>query len=229
MPQEAYGRSMQQRVDGTRARAVDDTGAAAPTPLFLAYLGALVLAAAAAFHGGFGQDAVADFLLLAAIVTGSVLVLFAVLMIWSARAGHRADALAAARPGALVLRGGRAAGLRRAVSALRTEVPFVPVGLTLLADDRGFEVWCGSAEHPLRLGRAPWEAVSDIRVTRVTRLGRATGGITVTVLDGSEGAAVELPFAVLGSGLGGLAVPSGPELEQLVCALRARRTASVEA
>ena len=33
MPQEAYGRSMQQRVDGTRARAVDDTGAAAPTPL----------------------------------------------------------------------------------------------------------------------------------------------------------------------------------------------------
>jgi hypothetical protein len=218
-----------QRNDGARARVADDSGAAAPTPLFLAYLGALVLAAAAAFHGGFGTDAVVDFLLLAAIVTGSVLVLFAVLMVWAARAGHRAAALAAARPGALVLRGGRAHGLRRAVRALRTEVPFLPIGLTLLADDTGFEVWCGSAEHPVRLGRAPWEAISDIRVTRITRLGRATGGITVTVLDGADGAGVELPFAVLGSGLGGIAVPAGPELEQLVCALRTRRAASVEA
>jgi hypothetical protein len=166
-----------QRNDGTRARAADDTGAAAPTPLFLAYLASLGLAAAGSFFGGFGTDAVIDFLLLAAIVSGSVLVLFAVLMIWSARAGHRVAALAAARPGALVLRGARARGLRRAVRALRTDVPFVPVGLTLLADETG----------------------------------------------------VELPFAVLGSGLGGLAVPDGPELEHLVCALRARRAASVDA
>ncbi|WP_284299477.1 hypothetical protein [Homoserinibacter gongjuensis] len=99
-----------QRNDGTRARAADDTGAAAPTPLFLAYLASLGLAAAGSFFGGFGTDAVIDFLLLAAIVSGSVLVLFAVLMIWSARAGHRVAALAAARPGALVLRGARARG-----------------------------------------------------------------------------------------------------------------------
>lgn len=228
MPHAAYAPLMQ-RNDGTRARAADDTGAAAPTPLFLAYLASLGLAAAGSFLGGFGTDAVVDFLLLAAIVSGSVLVLFAVLMIWSARAGHRVAALAAARPGALVLRGARARGLRRAVRALRTDVPFVPVGLTLLADDTGFEVWCGSAEHPVRLGRAPWERVADIRVTRVTRLGRATGGITVTMLDGADETGVELPFAVLGSGLGGLAVPDGPELEHLVCALRARRAASVDA
>ncbi len=228
MPHEAYSPLMR-RNDGPRVRAADDTGTAAPTPLFLAYLVSLALAAVAAFFGGFGTDAVIDFLLLAAIVTGGVLVLFAVLMVWSTRAGHRAAALAAARPGALVLRGGRARGLRRAVRALRTEVPFVPIGLTLLADTTGFEVWCGSAEHPVRLGRVPWESVADIRVTRVTRLGRATGGVTVTVLDGAAGAGVELPFAVLGSGLGGLAVPDGPELEQIVCALRARRAASVDA
>jgi hypothetical protein len=218
-----------QRNDGTHARAADDTGTATPTPLFLAYLGALVLAAGAAFRGGFGTDAVVDFLLLAALVTGSVLVLFAVLMIWSARAGLRVAAIATARPGALVLRGGRARGLRRAARALRTDVPFVPIGLTLLADDTGFEVWCGSAEHPVRLGRAPWEAVSDIRVTRVTRLGRATGGITVTVLDGRDGEGVDLPLVVLGSGLGALGALAGTELEQLVCALRSRRAASVDA
>ncbi|WP_284299479.1 hypothetical protein [Homoserinibacter gongjuensis] len=63
----------------------------------------------------------------------------------------------------------------------------------------------------------------------MTRLGRATGGITVTMLDGADETGVELPFAVLGSGLGGLAVPDGPELEHLVCALRARRAASVDA
>lgn len=228
MPLEAYAPLMQ-RNDGSRVRAADDTGSAAPTPLFLAYLASLGLSAFAAFFGGLGTDAVIDFLLLAAIVTGGVLVLFAVLMIWSARAGHRAAALSTARPGALVLRGARARGLRRAVRALRTDVPFVPLGLTLLADDTGFEVWCGSAEHPVRLGRASWERVADIRVTRVTRLGRATGGITVTVLDGPDEAGVELPFAVLGSGLGGLTVPDGPELENIVCTLRARRAAGVEA
>lgn len=228
MPLGAYAPLMQ-RKDGARARVADDAGTAAPTPLFLAYLASLGLSAAAAFFGGVGTDAVVDFLLLAAIVTGGVLVLFAVLMIWSARAGHRVAALATARPGAIVLRGGRARGLRRAVRALRTDVPFVPIGLTLLADDTGFEVWCGSAEHPVRLGRVPWERVADIRVTRVTGLGRATGGITVTVLDGSDDAGVELPFAVLGSGLGGLAVPDGPELEHIVCALRARRAAGVDA
>lgn len=182
-----------------------------------------------ALRGGMRSEAMIDFLLLAAIVSGAVLVLFAVVMIWAARAGQRAAVLAAARPGALVLRSGRASGVRRAVRALRTEVPFVPLGLTLLADHTGFEVWCGSPERPVRLSRAAWDAVADIRVTRVTRLGRASGGITVAVLDGDDGAPVELPFVVLGSGLGGLGAPSGPDLERIVCALRERRTASVGA
>lgn len=216
-------------VESARPRVLDDTGAAAPTPLFLAYLGALALAALACFRGGIDVRATVDFLLLAAIVTGSVLVLFAGLMIWSTRAGQRAAALAAARPGALVLRGTRARGLARAVRALRTEVPFVPIGITLLADDSGIEVWSGSAEHPVRLGRAPWDAVADIRVTRVTRLGRSVGGITVSVRDGADGALVELPFAALGSGLGGLSVPTGVQLESLVEALRARRADAVPA
>lgn len=218
-----------QRNLGVRARVADDTGTAAPTPLFLAYVCSLALSGAAALRGGMSADAMADFLLLAAIVSGTVLVLFAVVMIWSARAGQRAAVIAAARPGALVLRAGRASGARRAVRALRTEVPFVPLGLTLLADHTGFEVWCGSPEHPVRLGRAPWDAVADIRITRVTRLGRASGGITVTVLDGAGGAPVEIPFVVLGSGLGGLAAPCGTELEHIVCSLRDRRIAAVEA
>jgi len=211
------------RDESARPRLRDDSGAAAPTPLFLAYLAALVLSALAAFRGGVDSRSTADFLLLAAIVTGTVLVLFAGLMIWSTRARQRAAALAAARPGALVLRGTRARGLSRAVRALRTEVPFVPIGLTLLADDSGIEVWSGSAEHPVRLGRAPWDAVADIRVTRVTRWGRSTGGITVSVLDGEDAGLVELPFAVLGSGLGGLSVPTGAHLEGLGDALPARR------
>lgn len=218
-----------QRNLGVRARVVDDAGATAPTPLFVAYISSLGLSGAAALRGGVGEHAMADFLLLAALVSGTVLVLFAGVMIWSARAGQRAAVIAAARPGAVVLRAGRATGARRAVRALRTEVPFVPVGLTLLADHTGFEVWCGSPEHPVRLGRAPWDAVSDVRVTRVSRLGRASGGITVTVLDGAGGAPVEIPFVILGSGLGGLAVPSGPELEHIACALGARRIEALEA
>lgn len=217
-----------QRILGVRARVADDTGTTTPTPLFLAYVSSLALSGAAALRGGVSADAMADFLLLAALVTGTVLVLFAVLMIWSARAGQRAAVLAAARPGALVLRAGRAAGARRAVRALRTEVPFVPIGLTLLADDSGFEVWCGSPEHPVRLGRAAWDGVADIRITRVTRLGRASGGITVSVLADADDATVDVPFVVLGSGLGGLAAPCGTELELIVDALRERRAAAVE-
>src|SRR5690606_16409273 len=144
-------------------------------------------------------------------------------MIWAARAGQRAAVIAAARPGAIVLRAGRARGARRAVQALRAEVRFVPLGLTLLADDMGFEVWCGSPEHPVRLGRVAWDAVAEVRVSRVTRLGRASGGITVVVRDASDGAAVEVPFLVLGSGLGGLGAPTGPQLEHIACALGARR------
>jgi hypothetical protein len=208
---------------------VGDSGSAAPTPLFLAFLGALVLCGVAAFHGGFALSSVTDFLLLAAIVTGATLVLFAGLMVWSTRAGHRVAVIASLRPGAVVLRGARARGLRSAVRSLHTDVPFVPIGLTLLADDTGFEVWAGSPEHPLRLGRAPWESVVDIRVTRVTRWGRATGGFTVTVVSGPDAGRTELPFAVLGAGLGGLSAPTGAELERIVEALRERRAESVSA
>ncbi len=214
-------------VGSARPRLVDDRGAAAPTPLFVAYVVALALSAVATFRGGVDARAIADFVLLAATLTGAALVLFAALMIWATRGRQRASALAAARPGALVLRGTRARGLAAAVRALRSEVPFVPIGVTLLADHRGLEVWSGAAEHPVRLGRAPWDAVADVRVTHVTRFGRSTGGITVSVLDGVDGGVVELPFAVLGSGLGGLSVPKGPELELIVESLRDRRADSV--
>ncbi|MFT4028739.1 MAG: hypothetical protein QM675_02595 [Protaetiibacter sp.] len=212
----------------TRVGAVDE-GAASPTPLFFAFLGALVLCGAVAFRRGFAPGGVTDFLLLAAIVTGTTLVLYAGLMLWATRAGQRVQVIAALRPEALVLHGARARGLRSAVRSLHTDVPFVPIGLTLLADQTGFEVWAGSPEHPIRLGRAPWESVADIRVTRVALWGRAAGGITVTVVPGPDARLVELPFAVLGAGLGGLSAPSGAELEQLAEVLRARRAESLDA
>ncbi|QNO37858.1 hypothetical protein H4J02_02110 [Protaetiibacter sp. SSC-01] len=214
-------------VDSARPRLTDDTGAAAPTPLFLAYVVALVLSALAAFRGGVDTRATVDFLLLAAIVTGSALVLFAGLMIWSTRGGQRAVALAAARPGAVVLRAMHAHGLRRAVRSLRVEAQYVPIGLTLLADDSGFEVWSGSAEHPVRLGRTPWDGVVDVRVGHVSRLGRATDGLVVTVVDGDR--TIELPFAVVGAGFGGLWAPGAGELERFVAALHERRTDFVHA
>lgn len=220
---------MERIPDEAGASFSDDAGSAPPTPLFLAFLGALALSAVAVFWNGFGVGAVADFLLLAAVITGATLVMYAFLMIWATRAAQRADALALARPGALVVRAGRARGLSRMTRALRTEVPFVPLGLTLVADHTGLEVWVGPAEHPIRLARAPWEAVVEVRVTRVTRFGRAAGGLTVIVRDGEGGAAVELPVAVLGSGLGGLSVPTGVELEAIAEAIRERRTAAQHA
>ncbi|RQP08816.1 MAG: hypothetical protein EAS51_13565 [Microbacteriaceae bacterium] len=214
-------------LDSARPRLRDESGAAAPTPLFLAYVATLGLSALGAFSGGVDSRAVVDFLLLASIVTGAALVLFAGLMIWSTRAGQRTSALAAARPGALVVRAMRAHGLRAAVRRVGIETPFVPIGLTLLADDAGFEVWGGSAEHPVRLGRALWDEVVEVRVAHVARLGRGTDGLVVTVADDDH--TVELPFAVVGSGFGGLWAPAGGELERFVLAMLDRRTGAVHA
>jgi len=199
---------------------------ATPTPLFLGFLGALVLSAAVTFRDGLTLTAAADFLMLAALIAVSVLAAFAVAMVWAARAAQRAAVLAEARPGAVVLRAQRAPGLAPAVHALSAEIPVVPIGLTIVADDSGIEVWSGSPEHLLRIGRAPWHAVADIRVTRMTRMGRAGGGIVVTVFDPSTESMSELPFAIVGVGLGGLFAPTGARLEAIVTALNSRRIAA---
>lgn len=203
------------------------SGRTTPTPLFLGFLGALALSAVMAFHDGLTLDAAAGFLMLAAVIAACVLGAFAVVMIWGARAGQRAEVLAQARPDAVVLRAQRAPRLAGAVHALNAEVAVVPLGLTIVADDAGFEVWSGSPEHLLRVGRAPWEAVADIRVTRVTRMGRAGGGIVLTVADPSgDGGPIELPFALVGVGLGGLFAPTGARLTSIVAALESRRIAA---
>lgn len=199
---------------------------AAPTPLFLGFLGALALSAAITFHDGLSLTAAADFLAIAAIIAVMVGIAFATAMVWGVRAAQRADVLAQARPGAVVLRAQRAPGLAPAAHALRADIPVMPIGLTLVADDSGIEVWSGSPENLLRVGRAPWHAVADVRATRVTRMGRAGGGIVVTVLDPSGDAMTELPFAIVGVGLGGLFAPTGARLEAIVAALNARRTAA---
>lgn len=198
---------------------------ATPTPLFLGFLGALALSAAMTFHDGLSLTAAADFLVLAGIIAVVVLTAFTVAMVWAARAAQRAAVLESARPGALVLRAQRAPGLAPAVHALSAEIPVMPIGLTIVADDSGIEVWAGSPENLLRVGRAPWHTVADIRVTRMTRMGRAGGGIVVSVFDGS-GATTELPFAIVGVGLGGLFAPTGPRLESVVAALNTRRIAA---
>ncbi|AYF97499.1 hypothetical protein [Protaetiibacter intestinalis] len=213
--------------DGDEAR-LPPAPRTAPTPLFLGFLGALVVVGGVAFRAGFTVSALADFLLLAAIVTGLVLVVFAWLMIWATRAAQRAERLAAARPGAVVIRAVGSRGLRRAVAALRTEVAFLPLGFTVVADRTGIEVWGGSAEHPLRIGRAPWDAVADIAIVRVSRAGRAADGLSVAILDGVEGSRVELPIAVVGYGLGGLFAPRRPQLLELHRELTVRRSAALE-
>lgn len=220
---------MSRNDDDARAQALDavDAGRASPTPLFLGFLGALVLSAVVAFHGGFTLLAAADFLVLTAIITVTVMIIFVAAMIWAARAAQRAAVLAAARPGAVVLQAQRAPGLAQGLDALRAEVLVVPIGLTIVADDSGLEVWSGSAEQPLRLGRAPWQVIAEVRATRVTRWGRAGGGITVTLAGDPDAAPIELPFAVVGHGLGGLFAPSGPRLEALVDALELRRIAAL--
>ncbi len=205
---------------------IDDAGTSSPTPLFIAFVTTLALAALFAYRGGPSTNATLDFLVLAATVSVAVLGAFGGLVLWSTRAGHRAANLAAVRPGAVVARSTRAAGLQRAMRTLPNRPPFVPLGLTLLADDTGVELWAGSAEHPLRLGRAPWEAVADVRVTHVTRWGRAADGISVSIRGGEHGSTVELPFALVGSGLAGLFTPPREELDALVVELERRRLAS---
>jgi len=197
-----------------------------PTPLFLAYLGGLALAGAACFRRGIGVTALSEFLVLAAVVTGATLLMFAALLVVAARSHQRTTVLEQARPGAIVVPAADARGVHRAARALRVEVSGLPISLSLLADDTGFEVWSGSPEHPVRLGRAAWQHVLFVRVADVTRWGRVASGLVVTVV-GYDGATVELPFVVRGAGLGGLAARQAGELETLVAELRARRTASV--
>lgn len=210
-----------------RARVlIDDAGQSAPTPLFIAFLTAIALTAIFAFRQGVSVTATLDFLVLATAVSLAALVAFGALLLWSTRAGHRAANLAAARPGATVIRGTRAFGLTRSVRASHASLPFVPLGLTLVADDTGFEWWAGSAEHPVRLGRTPWESVDAVRATRVTRWGRLTGGITIGTRSRDDVEPLELPFAVIGAGLGGVFSPDAADLEALVSSLNARRAAA---
>lgn len=200
-----------------------DAGRAAPTPLFLGFLGALVLVGAMTFRRGLTLSSAADFLLLAAVVSGAVLVAFAVSMIWATRAAQRAGELARARPGALVVRVMRVRGVMTAMQSLDSESPLVPLGFTLVADDSGLELWGGAAEQPARLVRVPWEAVRDIRRSGLTRWGRTSAGITVVSTTSDERGGVELPLAVVGAGLGGLFAPGAEELGELIDGLDARR------
>ncbi len=203
-------------------------GHASPTPLFLGFLGALGLSAAVSFSGGVTLTAAVDFLVLAAVVALSVLTAFGVAMVWSVRAGQRAAVLSQVRPDAVVVPAQRAPGIARGAHALGVDLPVMPLGLTLVADDSGLEVWSGSPENLLRVGRAPWHRVAGIRATRVTRMGRSGGGIVVTVTDGSDDNVVELPFAIVGAGLGGLFAPGGARLDAIVASLEARRVDALE-
>lgn len=217
------------RSNGFRERArglVDDAGTSAPTPLFVAFLAALAIAALFAYRSGPSAAATFDFIVIAVSITVAALLTYGALALWSIRAGHRAASLSAARPGAVVARGSRVAGLALALRALRAESPLVPFGLTLVADDLGIELWSGAAEHPVRIGRVPWDLVEAVRVTHVTRFGRCADGVTVTVRRAPDAATIELPFAVTGSGLMGLFTPPRAELEQLVASLEERRAAA---
>jgi len=205
-----------------------DAAHAAPTPLFLGFLGALALSAAMSFRSGVTLTATFDFLVLAAVIAACVLTAFAVAMLWAARARQRAMVLSDARPDAVVVAAQRAPGMARGARALGADVPVVPLGLTLVADDSGIEVWSGSPENLLRVGRAPWHAVAGIRATRLTRMGRSGGGIVVTVADRAGESLVELPFAIVGAGLGGLFAPRGDRLDAIVQALDARRVDALE-
>ncbi|TXK19226.1 hypothetical protein [Homoserinibacter sp. GY 40078] len=209
-----------------RALRTDDRGHAAPTPLFLAFLGALVLAAAFAFRTGFDASTVRDFLLLASIVSGCVLLAFVGIMVWATRAGHRAAVLSASRPGAVVIRAMRSRGLASAAAGMASGRRVLPIGITLVADDGGIEVWGGPAEEPVRIARAPWQSVQAIRVGRVNRAGRASDGLLFTVGIAADGG-VELPVAVVGTGLGGLSSLTPAALERLAGGLEARRVAAM--
>lgn len=197
--------------------------AATPTPLFLAFLGALLLSAVFTLHGGVTRSSVADFLFLAAIISGSVIAAFGGIMIWATRAGQRASELARIRPGATVIRGTRTPELAKRLIAVGRTGRFVPVGVTVVADETGIELWSGAAEHPVRIARTQWASVADVRSTRIARWGRVTKGIVVTVVDRRDGSHIELPFAVTGAGLGGVFSPPWAEVLAHVDALRARR------
>ena len=99
---------------------------------------------------------------------------------------------------------------------------YLPFGLTLVADDTGFEWWAGSAEHPIRLGRVRWEAVTEVAAAHMSVGGRARMGVRI-VVDRGAGEPVDLPFSVIGAGLGGLFTPSAAQLEALVETLQQRR------
>ena len=213
---------MSRNDDEVRAQALDvvDAGRASPTPLFLGFLGALVFSAIVAFRSGFtligdgrlpgadrdrhrhGHDHVRRRDDLGRPRR-------------AARIRARRGAPGRGRPAGPAGAGAGAGGARACAPRCwwcRSDSPSWPT----TADSR---CGAGSAEQPLRLGRAPWHAVAEVRATRVTRWGRAGGGITVTLTDDADGAPTELPFAVVGHGLGGLFAPSGRRLEALVDAL----------
>lgn len=211
-----------------RARAlVDDAGQSAPTPLFIVFLATLAVVTVFSFRSGASLSATVQFLLLAGAVSVAALIVFGMLLLWSARAGHRAAHLAQLRPGATVVRATRAFAVPAAARASGMPTRYLPFGLTLVADDTGFEWWAGSAEHPVRLGRVRWEAVTEVTAAQMGVGGRARSGVRI-VVDRGAGDQVELPFSVIGSGLGGLFTPAAAQLEELVATLRQRR-ASVHA
>lgn len=163
-----------------------------------------ILRVVIAWRGESPAAALRDAITQSAIFGACLVVLFAIFALWQSGTVRRNRSLRAERLDAVVLSSGRSPrtvdALRSLAGADSSELS-VPLGLSLVADPVGLEVWGGWAQARL-IASFPWVKVQSVEVTNVAELGRRSRGLLFNVI--GQGGVVELPFIITGRGFAGL-------------------------
>jgi hypothetical protein len=143
----------------------------------------------------------------AVVVVAGVAIMFAVASIVGLASTRRDERIRSARPDAIVLSGSRNPQLKRAFTkglAKRAEDSpemFFPASISVVADEKGLELW-GGLQIPRQLFGTSWSEVAAIRSADIAGTGKLFRGIVFVVR--SKDVEVELPVIIVGRGFGKL-------------------------
>lgn len=148
-----------------------------------------------------------------------IALIYAWVMVLSARTRARNQLLRDRFPDSLVLPSGRVPQLVRALGApglvemYGHEASGLPYGLSLMISGDGIDIWAGSPRDPSIFLSVPWSDIVDVRATNVAEFARSSRGLVfeLRAADSGDG----LPFIILGKGLGGLFPVSSSAIDRI--------------
>lgn len=150
-----------------------------------------------------------------------IVAVYGAAVIWARRAFARCETLRQRQPNAIVLPSGRVPALVSALQDLGCEEEFgfkpkyLPYSVSLVANPQGLEMWAGSPTVPMEYMSIDWSDITGVTQATIQELGRSSRGLEVVARSAADGRSVNLPFVIVGRGIGGLF----PESESAIAIL----------